>query len=53
MLFIVCGRIFAQQISLDSAIAIAIRNSPGLAIYKNNADIAGINNNYGRLADCL
>jgi outer membrane protein len=41
------GESFAQQITLDSAIAIAMRNSPGLAIYKNNADIAGINNNYG------
>jgi outer membrane protein len=41
------GESFAQQLTLDSAIAISMRNSPGLAIYKNNADIAGINNNYG------
>jgi outer membrane protein TolC len=38
---------FAQQLTLDSAIAIALRNSPGLMIAKNNVDIAGINNNYG------
>ena len=36
-----------QQISLDSAIAIAVRNSPGLMIAKNNVDIAGVNNSYG------
>src|SRR5664279_1554705 len=38
---------FAQQLTLDSAIAIAMRNSPGLMIAKNNVNIAGINNNYG------
>jgi outer membrane protein len=37
----------SQQITLDSAISIAVRNSPGLAISKNNVDIAGINNSYG------
>ena len=41
------GESFAQQLTLDSAIAIAMRNSPGLMISKNNVDIAGINNNYG------
>src|SRR5450432_503854 len=39
--------VVSQQITLDSAIAIAMRNSPGLAISKNIVDIAGINNNYG------
>jgi outer membrane protein TolC len=38
---------FAQQLTLDSAIAVALRNSPGMMIAKNNVDIAGINNNYG------
>ena len=37
----------SQQVTLDSAIAIAMRNSPSLAIFKNVVDIAGINNNYG------
>ncbi len=37
----------AQQLTLDSAIAIAMRNSPGMMIAKNNVDIAVINNNYG------
>jgi outer membrane protein len=37
----------SQQITLDTAIAIALRNSPGLLIAKNNMIIAGINNNYG------
>src|SRR5262249_13282620 len=32
---------------LDTAIAIALKNSPGLMISRNNVDIAGINNNYG------
>jgi outer membrane protein TolC len=39
--------VVSQQITLDSAISIAIRNSPGLAISKNNVDIAGISNSYG------
>ncbi|HEY2349348.1 MAG TPA: TolC family protein, partial [Puia sp.] len=37
----------SQQVTLDSAIGIAMRNSPSLAIFKNIVDIAGINNNYG------
>jgi hypothetical protein len=37
----------SQQVTLDSAIVIAMRNSPSLAIFKNVVDIAGINNNYG------
>ena len=37
----------AQQLTLDSAIAIAMRNSPGLMISKNNVNIAGISNSYG------
>jgi outer membrane protein len=37
----------AQLITLDTAIAIALKNSPGLLIAKNNVTIAGINNNYG------
>lgn len=37
----------SQQLSLDSAIAIALKNSPGLMIYKNNIDIAGLSNSYG------
>jgi outer membrane protein len=38
---------FAQQLTLDSAIAIAMRNSLGLMIAKNNVNIASIYNNYG------
>jgi outer membrane protein len=41
------GQSFAQQLTLDSAIAIAMRNSPGLMIAKNNVTIAGISNSYG------
>jgi outer membrane protein TolC len=37
----------AQQLTLDTAIAYALKNSPGLMISKNNVTIAGINNNYG------
>src|SRR5450631_172698 len=39
--------VFSQQITLDTAIAIALKNSPGLLIAKNNITISGINNNYG------
>ena len=39
--------VVSQQVTLDSAIVIAMRNSPSLAIFKNVVDIAGINNNYG------
>jgi outer membrane protein TolC len=41
------GQSFAQQLTLDTAIAIAMRNSPGLMIAKNIVQIAGINNSYG------
>jgi len=37
----------SQQLTLDTAIAIALKNSPGLMIYKNNIDIAGLSNSYG------
>jgi outer membrane protein len=37
----------AQQLTLDTAIAIALKNSPGLMISRNNVEIAGINNTYG------
>jgi outer membrane protein len=37
----------AQQLTLDSVIKIALRNSPGLMISKNNVDIAGLNSSYG------
>ena len=51
-LIIICfvfagGQLAAQQLTLDTAIAIALKNSPGLMISKNNMNIAGINNNYG------
>ena len=39
--------VVSQQITLDTAIALALRNSPGLLISKNNVDIAGISNSYG------
>jgi outer membrane protein TolC len=38
---------YAQQLTLEKAIEIALQNSPGLMIAKNNVTIAGINNNYG------
>jgi len=37
----------SQQLTLDTAIAIALRNSPGLMISKNNVEISGLNNSYG------
>jgi outer membrane protein len=37
----------SQQLTLDTAIAIALKNSPGLMISKNNVDITGISNSYG------
>jgi outer membrane protein len=36
-----------QQLTLDTAISIALKNSPGLLISKNNVHIANLNNNYG------
>jgi outer membrane protein len=41
------GQSIAQQLTLDSAIAIAVRNSPGLMIAKNSVTIAGLSNSYG------
>jgi outer membrane protein len=41
------GEAFSQQLTLDTAIAIALRNSPALAIYKNSINIAGVSNSYG------
>jgi outer membrane protein len=41
------GGVAAQQLTLDTAIAIALKNSPGLMISRYNIDIATINNNYG------
>jgi outer membrane protein len=46
-LFLITANVSAQQLTLDTAIAIALKNSPGLMIYKNNIDIAGLNNSYG------
>jgi outer membrane protein len=43
----ITGEVVAQQLTLDTAIAIALRNSPGLKISRNNVDIAGISNTYG------
>jgi outer membrane protein len=39
--------VVSQQLSLDSAILIALRNNPGLMISKNNMDIARISNSFG------
>jgi len=39
--------VVSQQLTLDTAISIALRNSPALMMYKNYVNIAGINNNYG------
>src|SRR6185295_2787491 len=52
ILFFLCFVMFsevvaAQQLTLDTAIAIALKNSPGLMISRYNIDIATINNNYG------
>jgi outer membrane protein len=43
----ITGEAVSQQLTLDTAIAIALKNSPGLMIYKNNIDIAGLSNSYG------
>jgi outer membrane protein len=43
----IAGEVAAQQLTLDSAIAISLRNSPGLKISRNNVDIASISNTYG------
>jgi outer membrane protein len=39
--------VVSQQLTLDTAIAIALKNSPGLLISKNYVDIAGLSNSYG------
>lgn len=44
---VIAGEVAAQQLTLDTAIAIALRNSPGLKISRNNVDIASISNTYG------
>jgi outer membrane protein TolC len=41
------GEAAAQQLTLDTAIAVALRSSPGLKISRNNMEIAGISNSYG------
>jgi outer membrane protein len=46
-LMLFSNEVISQQITLDTAIAIAIRNSPGLSISRNYVDIAGISNSYG------
>lgn len=43
----ITGEAVSQQLTLDTAIAIALKNNPGLMIYKNNIDIAGLSNSYG------
>jgi outer membrane protein len=49
--FLICSllakEVVSQHVTLDSAIAIAMRNSPTLAIFRNTVEIAGINNSYG------
>ena len=52
IIFFLCFILFSkeavsQQLTLDTAIAIAMRNSPALAIYKNSINIAGVSNSYG------
>src|SRR5450432_814311 len=52
IVFILCLAILStvaesQQLTLETAIAIALKNNPGLLISKNLVEIAGINNNYG------
>ena len=47
MFCILTGEAAAQQLTLDTAIAVALRNSPGLMISRNNVEIAGISNSYG------
>lgn len=37
----------AQELTLDSALAIALKNNLGLKISRNTVSIAGINNSYG------
>jgi outer membrane protein len=52
IVFILCftsitQEVVCQRLTLDTAIAIALKNSPGLMISKNNVNIAGLNNSYG------
>jgi outer membrane protein len=44
---LITQEVVSQQLSLDSAILIALRNNPGLMISKNNMDIARISNSFG------
>ncbi len=47
VLSIISASAFSQQLTIDSAIAIALNNSPGLKIFRNNVNIASIGNSYG------
>ena len=52
IIFLLCLVMFSreahsQPLTLDTAIAIALRNSPSLAIYKNSIHIAGVSTSYG------
>src|SRR5882762_462225 len=38
---------FTQNLSLQDAVTIALKNSLGIQMAKNNAEIADINNSYG------
>jgi outer membrane protein TolC len=44
---LITQEVVSQQLTLDTAIAIALKNSPGLMIYKNNINIAGLSNSFG------
>ncbi len=44
---LITQEVVSQQLSLDSAILIALRNNPGLMISKNNMDIARLSNSFG------
>lgn len=46
-LLLVRTSLHAQKLTLPDAIAVALKNSPGLQISRNNVAIAGINNSYG------
>ena len=44
---LITQEVVSQQLSLDSAILIALRNNPGLMISKKNMDIARLSNSFG------
>lgn len=47
ILFLLSSKLFAQQLSLQDAINVALKNNFDIQLAKNNVEIANISNNYG------